>query len=49
MYRRENFLHFSQRQMRVSWQLGQLNLVALSAGLTGLLHEVQRGSVTVAV
>jgi hypothetical protein len=44
LYLRENFLHFSQRQIRTWLQLGQWNFVALSPGLTGLLHELQRGS-----
>jgi len=43
-YLRENFLHFSHLHMRTWWQLGQRNLVALSPGFTGLLHEVHRGS-----
>ena len=33
--------------MTDSWQLGQLKWTALSAGLMGLLQELQRGSVTV--
>jgi hypothetical protein len=46
LYRLENFLHFSDLQMSVSWQFGQRKWVALSAGLMGLLHEVQSGSET---
>ena len=46
--RLENFLHFSHRQIRVSWQFGQLKWTALSAGFTGLLQELQSGSETVA-
>ena len=48
LYRLENFLHFSHRQITVSWQLGQLKWVARSAGLTGLLQELQSGRTTAA-
>jgi len=44
LYLRENFLHFSHLHISTWWQLGQKNFVALSPGLTGLLHEVHRGS-----
>jgi hypothetical protein len=47
LYRLENFLHFSHLHKSVSWQLGQWNFAALSAGLMGLLHELQSGRVTV--
>jgi hypothetical protein len=47
LYRLENFLHFSERQITDSWQLGQLKWTARSAGLIGLLQELQRGRVTV--
>jgi hypothetical protein len=47
LYRLENFLHFSDLQITDSWQLGQLKWTALSAGLMGLLQELQSGRVTV--
>ena len=46
LYRLENFLHFSDLHITVSWQFGQLKWTALSAGFMGLLHELHRGSVT---
>jgi hypothetical protein len=48
LYTLENFLHFSLRQIRVWWQLGQWKWVALSPGFTGRLHELHSGRLTVA-
>jgi hypothetical protein len=41
LYRLENFLQSSSRQMSTLWQFGQLNLTALVPGKMGRLQEVQ--------
>jgi hypothetical protein len=48
LYRRPNFLHFSQRLIRISPQLGQRNFVASAPGCTGFPQLVQVTKVKVA-
>ncbi len=47
LYRLENVLHFSDLQITLSLQFGQLKWTALSAGLIGRLQELHSGRVTV--
>ena len=48
LYGRPNFLHFPQRLIRMSPQLGQRNFVASAPGETGLLQLVHTTKVKVA-
>jgi hypothetical protein len=49
LYGLPNILHFSQRQMVTSPQLGQKNFTALSPGIIILPHQLQVGMRTVFV